>query len=435
MMADGVAVVGLWHLGSIVAAGLASYDVDTIGLDRDESVVDAMNRAEPPLFEPGLADAVRTGIDSGSLRFSADPRSIADATFVWLTADSELGDGNAVDTDSLRSLVRWFAPNVRHDAILMISSQVPTGTTESLCDELAAARPDWRARVAYIPENLRLGTAMECFHRPDWIVVGTDDAETASEVARLLAPVDREVTVTAVRTAELAKHAVNAYLATCISLANELGDLAEVLGADGLAIAQIMRNDRRIAREAPIRPGVGFSGGTLAREIQTLRELGDLNDIATPLADAVAAANTARGEKIFGGLSARMDLSNSVVAVLGVAYRPNTSTTRDSDSLRLIARLAEAGASVRVHDPVVDFSEVTLPTTVKIVANVEEAVLGAAALIVMSEHDDYRNLDLPGLLAGMSGRVIVDPHHLLTAAAEGLHAEYIAFGRATGAPR
>lgn len=435
-MPDRVAVVGLWHLGSVVASGLSSYGVDTVGLDRDESVVDGMNRAEPPLFEPGLAEAVKAGIDSGSLRFSADPGSMADATFVWLAADSELGDGDAVDTDPLLSLVRWFAPNVHTDAILMISSQVPVGTTESLRDELATARPDWRPRAAYLPENLQLGSAMERFHRPDWLVVGTDDAGTAPEVARLLAPIDREVTVTAVRTAELAKHAVNAYLATCISLANELGDLAEVLGADGLAVAGIMRNDRRIAREAPVRPGAGFSGGTLGRDIQMLRYLGDRNDVATPIADAIAAANSIRGEKVLNGLSARMDLSGAVVAVLGVAYRPNTSATRDSDSLRLIARLAETGTNVRVHDPLVDFSEVTLPPTAKVVANVEDAVLGATALVVMSEHDDYRNLDLPRLLARMTGRVVIDPHHLLTSAAQGPDAEYLAFGRAsTGARR
>ncbi|MFI1488747.1 nucleotide sugar dehydrogenase [Streptomyces sp. NPDC020747] len=430
MTADQVAIVGLWHLGSVVASGLAAYGIDTVGLDRDKTIVEGLNRAEPPLFEPGLADAVRNGMDSGSLRFDADPHSLADARFVWLTADSELDDSHVVDIQSLLSLVCWFAPHVRMDAILLISSQVPTGTTEILRDEMSRARPDWRPRVAYIPENLRLGSAIERFHHPDWLVVGADDA-TAGEVTRFLAPVQCKVTITTPRTAELAKHAINGYLATCISLANELGDLAEALGADGLMVAQIMHSDRRVAEQAPLRPGAGFSGGTLSREIQTLRDLGKRNDIATPLADAVASANQNRTAKILTELSARLDLSGAVVAILGVAYKPNSSSMRDSDSLRMISRLAKAGASVRVHDPFADVADIRLPHGARLVAAVGDAVSGASALVLMSEHDDYRNLDLPRLVASMAGRVVVDPHHLLTSAVDGLGADYVAFGRAS----
>ncbi|MFD9225950.1 hypothetical protein ACFWDI_39445 [Streptomyces sp. NPDC060064] len=196
MTADQVAVVGLWHLGSVLASGLASYGIDTIGLDRDETIIDGMNRGERPLFELGLAEAVQAGIDGGSLWFRGDSRALAEARFVWPAADSELGDNDSFDTGALRSLVYWFAPYVRPDAISLISSQVPIGTTESLRDELSRARPDWQPRVAYIPENLRLGSAIEPFHHPDWLVVGADD-ETAAEVTRLLAPIKRGATVKA----------------------------------------------------------------------------------------------------------------------------------------------------------------------------------------------------------------------------------------------
>lgn len=431
MTAPLVAVVGLWHLGSVLAGGLACHGIATVGLDRGARVVEGLNRAEPPLYEPGLTETVRDGLDSGALRFSADPEALAPARFVWLAADTDLTEDNAVDTASLVAAVDWAAPHVRPDAILLVSSQIPLGTTEALRDELARLRPDWRPRAAYLPENLRLGSAVERFHRPDWLVVGTDDDATATEVIRLLAPIDCEATVTSVRSAELAKHAVNTYLAACITLANELGDLAEVLGADGLAIARIMRSDSRIAPGAPLRPGVGFSGGTLSREVRTLRDLGRANGVPTPLADAIAVANRARGEKVYRELSARLDLDGALVAVLGVVYRPHTSATRDSDSLRLVGRLAAAGARVRVHDPYADFAEVVLPSAAALVPDVAGAAAGADALVVMSEHDAYRDLDLAALVAGMAGRIVVDPHHLLTRAAEGSGAQYLAFGRAS----
>lgn len=433
MTAPRVGVVGLWHLGTVTASGLAATGVPTVGLERDPSVAAELSQARPPLFEPGLAESVANGIARGVLRFDSDPEALRDTEFVWLAADTALDGHYSPDIGGLRGLVRWIAPHVPPAAILIVSSQAPVGTCELLRDELLAESPDWCGRVASVPENLRLGSALARFRHPDWLVIGADDDATAAAVTELLAPIEGPRIVTGLRTAELAKHAINAYLATCIGLANELGDLAEAVGADGLSIARILRSDRRVSREAPVRPGVGFSGGTLSRDLASLREVGHRHQVRTPIADAVAASNQARRHKVLAELRTRLDLSGAVVAVLGVAYRPNTDTTRDSDSLRLIDQLVGAGSQVRVHDPLV--SELRLPPGAGEVATVADAVSGADALVVMTEHDQFRQLNLSGLLPAMTTRLVVDPHHLLAGQVDALQLDYVAFGRATSGSR
>ena len=240
-----IGLIGLWHLGTVAAAGLASLGHTVRATDPDPRTVAALKHSELPVFEPGLAEAVARERAAGRLEFVASVAEAArGAEAVYITFDTPV-----------------------------VMSQVPAGTLAQLQTRLAEA-PTLAARLIYQPENLRLGRALETFLSPDFLVVGAADPDDAQEFLRLYTGISTHALPMSWESAELSKHAVNAFLASSISFANELADLAEVTGADVREVMQVLRRDRRIGPQAFLDPGPGFSGGTLARDVQTLRGLG-----------------------------------------------------------------------------------------------------------------------------------------------------------------
>jgi UDPglucose 6-dehydrogenase len=232
------------------------------------------------------------------------------------------------------------------------------------------------------------------------------------------------------------KHAINSFLATSISFANEIGLLCDSVGADGLAVAQALRMDPRIGAFARVDPGLGFSGGTLARDVQSLRHLGKTTGQQTLLLDAVLEVNRRQNGWVFATLSSTLDLAHATVGVLGLTYTPNTSTLRRSSSLEIIASLRSAGATVKAYDPEADLSELTSPPNFEVYDSPYDALVDCDALVIGTEWPEFKGLDFARLRSIMKRPLMLDPRHLLaTTDLAAMGFEYIGIGRGHLPPR
>ncbi|WP_250279961.1 nucleotide sugar dehydrogenase [Frankia sp. Cppng1_Ct_nod] len=341
-----IAVVGLWHLGCVTAASLAAAGYRVVGIDADADAVERLRDGHAPLSEPGLDDLLARQQAEGRLVVSASPAAARDVDIVWITHDVPV---DAEGRTELGALFDDAETVIRHapDAALFISAQVPVGTSEQLAAHCGLPL----AAVVYIPENLRLGQALARFARPDVTVIGASDPVTAELARTVLAPFSPDPISCDLRSAEMAKHAINTFLATSISLANELGDIAAAIGADAHVIARVMRADTRIGPGARVVPGPPFAGGTLARDVAALAALGRRTGVPTRVVDAVAEVNDARIGSLVDLLGGQMSFHDARVALIGLVYTSGTDTLRHAPGLRMAEHLRREGADVIGYDP------------------------------------------------------------------------------------
>jgi UDPglucose 6-dehydrogenase len=372
-----------------------------------------------------LDNLIERMMKAGRLSFTDSFREGLDgADFAFVSIDTPVGP----DDDSDLGPVWRAIDNIRSAGtdglVVVISAQVPVGTSELIANALGGGM-----QVAYVPEFLRLGTALETFRRADRFVIGADDSHLAARLAALYEPLGRPIRFTDVRSAEMGKHASNAWLATSVSFINQIADLCEEVGADVTEVAEILKLDMRIGQNAFLNAGVGYAGGTLGREIKALQKLGDSHHVSTELFDAVEAVNQHRMNHVMNRVRAVVPvLENVLVAVFGLTYKADTSTLRRSASLTLIGELAKAGARVSAYDPLAhlddspDLPEFTLHREPR------EALRHASTLILMSRWP----VDLPPRQAVqlMARPVLVDTgNHFDPVAARAAGFEYCGIGR------
>lgn len=425
-----VAVVGLWHLGSVTAACVAPRVESTVGWDPNPQVVTDLAAGKPPLFEPGLEEAVGAGLDGGRLRFTADlPEAVGGADVVWVTFDTPVGDDDRADEGFVEEQVRALLPHVGEGTVVLVSSQVPVGFCRRIEEALAACAGRPTATVACSPENLRLGEALAAFLHPERIVVGVaaDGARTVLEP--LLSQFSDNLLWMSLESAEMAKHALNAFLATSVAFINEVAVLGEQVGADASDVARALKSDRRIGPHAFLSPGGAFAGGTLARDVTSLLALADRTAVRAPLLAGVLDSNRSHSHWTEGALEAMLGgVGGRTVAVLGLAYKPGTDTLRRSAGLALCRWLAAGGAAVRAFDPAVK----RLPsdvTGVELCGTAREAWVGADALVVATAWPQFAALTADELLADMATALVVDPGRALAPALQGRPGlEYAAVG-------
>jgi UDPglucose 6-dehydrogenase len=401
-----LAVYGLWHLGCVTAACAASAGHSVVGLDPDAARVAELGQGRPPLAEPGLPELLRAGLAGGTLGFTTEPsRALAGADLLWLTFDTPIDERNEPDAAFLRRRLDDVANAIAPGTLVVVSSQVPVGFTGAL------AR-DWQARglrYACSPENLRLGRAIEAFRRPDRIVVGIRDPGDRPMLADLLRPFSERIEWMSIESAEMTKHAVNAFLATSVAFANEVARLCEVSGADAKEVERGLRSERRIGPHAYLSPGAPFAGGTLARDLRALEALAEQQGRPAPLLAAVGRSNEAHGEWLRAKITASLvDAHDAVVAVLGLAYTPGTSTLRGSAALATCAWLAGRGVRVQAHDPAVT----ALPPGlggVRLCDSARAALEGADLALLATGWPEYRALGVGDVLAWMRRPQVLDP--------------------------
>ncbi|MHB8642695.1 MAG: nucleotide sugar dehydrogenase [Gaiellaceae bacterium] len=402
-----ITVTGIWHQGAVLSACLADLGHQVVGVCADEPEAQRLQQGDAPVPEPELRETILRNVAAGRLEYTTDlPRALAGCELVFISTDTPVRDDDSPDTAPLYELAGRIRDAGSGAVTLCVSAQVPVGTTEELA---ALVRSGGSLRLegyAYVPEFLQLGTAVESFRAADRIVVGADDPATAERVAALYRPLERPVVLTTVRTAELAKHAANAFLATSISFVNEIADIAGAVDADPFAVADILRLDRRIGPHAYLSPGLGFAGGTLGREVRTLQQLGDRHDLDLRLAAAVLGVNDARSARLLERIRAGLDgLGGRRVALHGLTYKPGTPTLRRAASLELAAALTDGGASVRAFDPLATGAGADLgPITLG--ADIYDAAREADAVVLLAPTDD--TVDLARLRREMRGDLLVD---------------------------
>lgn len=410
-----IGIIGLWHQGVVGAGCFAQMGHEVTAADADMTRVKQLQAGRAPIYEPGLDDLLRRELASGRLQFTNDMaacvRGCRDVLFMF---DTPVNDRDESDLTEFFEAARAVTPHLVEDSVVVVTAQVPVGTCDRLRDLIRQARPGLRFDVAYIPENLRLGAAIERFLEPALPVIGADGVTTFQRVARIFAGTKAQWHHVPVRTAEMTKHALNGFLATCISFANEIGNLCDEVGADAVKIAEVLRLEPRVGSKAMLFPGLGFSGGTLARDMQTLRRIGAEHHLPTPLLDGVWEANARQNGMVLRKLLKQFGTLKSIrVAVLGLTYKPGTSTLRRSAALEIIGQLVREGAVVTATDPKADRAELARATGFVFYERPEDAIEGADAVVLITPWPEYRDLPWASLRSLMRGGVFVDTANLL----------------------
>ena len=410
-----VCVLGIWHLGSVYSACLADLGYSLVGWDRDAEKVARLNKSIPPLFEPGLEELLTKNILSKNLAYTTDlGYALREAHYVLMTFDTPVDAKDEVDLSPIFETTTEAAKYLENGSILIVSSQVPIGTCEQIKSLIKQQNPGLEVDIAYSPENLRLGQAVERFKNPDRIVIGADNTSTLNKVEKFLDVIKAPKVRMNLRTAEMTKHTLNAFLATTISFANEIANLCDELGADALNVAAALQSDERIGHKLPLNPGLAFAGGTLARDLKVLKNLGDKFGYETHLVDAVLKVNEQQNklvirklEKVYGSIK------GLTIGVLGLAYKAGTSTLRRSAALEIIQDLTGSGAIVKAYDPKAALEEVELHKEFEFCATPYVVAKDSDALVIVTDWPEFKNLDFNLIKSSMKKPVLIDGKNML----------------------
>jgi UDPglucose 6-dehydrogenase len=431
-----VTMIGAGYVGLVSGACFADFGHHVTCVDKDAQKVAALNRGEIPIFEPGLADLVEANVRQERLRFAVDTASVAtaEAVFIAVGTPSRRGDGHA-DLSFVYDAVREIAPLLSASVVVITKSTVPVGTGDEIERILRDARPDADIQVVSNPEFLREGAAIQDFKHPDRIVVGTDDMRARAVVAELYRPLylnASPIFYVNRRTAELIKYAANAFLATKITFINEVADLCEQVGADVNEVARGMGLDNRIGGKF-LHAGPGFGGSCFPKDTTALLKTAQDHGVALRIVEAVASVNDQRKRAMARKVVAALDGSvrGKTVAVLGLTFKPNTDDTRDSPAIPLIAALQDQGATVRAYDPAGMEQAKPQLSGVQFCSGAYVAAQGAHAIVIATEWEQFRALDLNRLKSVMAQPVIVDLRNIYRAdEMKRAKFKYVAVGRA-----
>jgi UDPglucose 6-dehydrogenase len=409
-----IAMIGTGYVGLVSGACFSDFGHDVTCVDKDGAKIDALRRGVMPIFEPGLAQLVERNVRDGRLTFATDLRegvAGADAIFIAVGTPSRRGDGHA-DLSYVLGAAREIAGALIGPAVVVTKSTVPVGTGDEVERILREVAPDAQAWVVSNPEFLREGAAIEDFKRPDRIVVGAEDeaaAEVMREIYRPLYLNKAPLLFTSRRTAELIKYAANAFLATKITFINEMADLCEIVGADVQDVSRGIGLDNRIGAKF-LHAGPGYGGSCFPKDTLALLKTAEDHGAPLRIVEAVAKVNDARkramGRKIVQAMGG--DARGKTIALLGLTFKPNTDDMRDAPSLSIVQSLEDAGATVRGYDPEGAEQARPLMPRVAFFDNAYAAAEGADAVVLVTEWDVLRALDLSRLARTMAQPVFVD---------------------------
>jgi len=409
-----VAMIGTGYVGLVSGACFADFGHKVTCVDKDAGKIDALKRGEIPIYEPDLDRLVASNVREGRLDFStelAGPVSEAEAVFIAVGTPSRRGDGHA-DLSYVYSAAREIAAALSGFTVVITKSTVPVGTGDEVERIIHDTRPDADVSVVSNPEFLREGAAIQDFKHPDRIVVGINDDRARQTISDLYRPLylnQAPILYTGRRTAELIKYAANAFLATKITFINEIADLCEKVGADVQEVARGIGLDNRIGGKF-LHAGPGYGGSCFPKDTQALIKTAQDYEVPLRIVEAVVAVNDTRkramARKVSGAFGGT--LRGKTVAVLGLTFKPNTDDMRDAPSIPLITALQDMGAKVRAHDPEgMEQSKAVLPDVVYCDGPYACAE-NADALVIVTEWEQFRALDLERLKDTMAAPVVID---------------------------
>jgi UDPglucose 6-dehydrogenase len=409
-----IAMIGTGYVGLVSGACFADFGHYVTCIDKDADKIAALQRGEIPIYEPGLNELVASNVAAGRLDFSLDLKvavAEAEAVFIAVGTPSRRGDGHA-DLSYVRAAAREIAQYLKGFTVVITKSTVPVGTGDDVERIITETNPNADVIVASNPEFLREGAAIRDFKHPDRIVVGTEDERARKVIAEIYRPLylnQAPIMYTGRRTAELIKYAANAFLATKITFINEIADLAERAGADIQDVARGIGLDNRIGGKF-LHAGPGFGGSCFPKDIRALVKTGQDHEAPLRIIEAVLAVNDTRKRAMARKVAAALggNLRGRTIGVLGLTFKPNTDDMREAPSIPLITALQDLGAVVRAYDPVgMEQAKRELPD-VTYCDSTYSCAANADALVIVTEWEQFRALDLNRLKEEMAQPVIVD---------------------------
>ncbi len=409
-----IAMIGTGYVGLVSGACFADFGHDVTCIDNNQSKIDSLKAGKMPIWEPGLEALVQSNVERGRLRFTTDLKAGvkgADAVFIAVGTPARRGDGHA-DLTYVFAAVRELAAALDRPAVVVTKSTVPVGTGDEIARILAEEGAPVGTVVASNPEFLREGAAIADFKHPDRIVVGAEDEHARDVLREIYRPLflnKAPILFTGRRTAELTKYAANAFLAVKISFINEIADLCEAVGGDVQDIARGIGLDNRIGPKF-LHPGPGYGGSCFPKDTLALLQTAEAAGVKQRIVGTVVDVNDKRKQAMAGRVADALggSVEGKTIGILGLAFKPNTDDMRDAPSIPLVQALLEQGAKVVAYDPAAMTQAAPLLPGMECATTAEAVADGADALVIVTEWDEFRALDLEKLAKTMRGQVLVD---------------------------
>ena len=403
-----IAMIGTGYVGLVSGACFSDFGHDVVCVDKDAGKIERLNREEIPIFEPGLEALIAKNTAAGRLSFTTDLAQAVDgaeAIFIAVGTPTRRGDGHA-DLTYVTAAAEEIGKALTGYAVVVTKSTVPVGTNRIVAETIRAANPAAKFDVASNPEFLREGAAIDDFMRPDRVVIGVESEKARKVMAELYRPLslrDFPVVYTGLESAEMIKYAANAFLATKITFINEIAALCERVGADVKAVAKGMGMDGRIGDKF-LHAGPGYGGSCFPKDTKALARIGQDHSVPLQIVEAVIKVNDEVKRRMIDKILDACDgsLRDKVITVLGVTFKPNTDDMRDAPSLTIVPALVGAGAKVRVCDPQGHHEGSALLPGVKWLDNPYQAAAGADLVVLLTEWNEFRGLDLSRLARKMA---------------------------------
>ena len=409
-----IAMIGTGYVGLVSGACFSEFGIDVVCVDKDAAKIAAIQSGRMPIYEPGLDDLVERNAGAGRLSFSTElgpAVSGADAVFIAVGTPSRRGDGHA-DLSYVFAAAEEIAQALDRYTVVVTKSTVPVGTGRKVAERIRAVRPDADFDVASNPEFLREGSAIGDFMRPDRVVIGTSSARAREVMGRIYRPlylIERPILFTRLETSELIKYAANSFLAVKITFINEIADLCEKVGADVHDVAKGIGLDGRIGAKF-LHPGPGYGGSCFPKDtlalVRTAQEAGSPMRIVETVVDVNDWRKQAMASRVVEACGGT--IAGKTIAVLGLTFKPNTDDMRESPSLAILPALQAGGATVRAYDPEGMEEARKLLEGIEYCPGPYETMAGADALVIVTEWNAFRSLDLARVKASLREPVVVD---------------------------
>ncbi len=422
-----ISVVGLWHLGSVISNCIAQKGIDVVGYDRDELVIRGLQKGNLPIFEPGLQEMLANNLENSRISFTSDPASISTSDLIWVSYDTPVDENDIADTFFVEKELTLLFPHIKNGSIILISSQMPVGSVKKLESLLSETFPDVHASFAISPENLRLGKAIDVFMNPDRIVIGIRKPEDKLKLAVVLESITTSLVWMGVESAEMTKHAINAFLATSVVFINELAILCERVGANAREVEAGLKSEFRIGPKAYLRPGSAFAGGTLARDVRYLIQKQKEFDLSSIFFSGIIESNEEHKSWIQQKLSFLFEnLENTTIGILGLTYKPGTDTLRRSLAIELCYWLNRKNVHIIAYDPALKSLPPELSSFITLVDSGESVLEQSAAVVVATECPEFKSIKIDSFA---TQSYVLDPNGFLGFSFDSGNIKYLSIGK------
>ncbi|MEA1882343.1 MAG: UDP-glucose/GDP-mannose dehydrogenase family protein [Candidatus Marinimicrobia bacterium] len=414
-----ITIVGTGYVGLVSGGGISEFGHHVTCTDIDQNKINQLKSGEIPIYEPGLASLVKRNVRNGRLHFSSDvPQAIRNANVIFIAVGTPQGNNGEADLEAVETVAKTIGENLNGYKIVCTKSTVPIGTGKRIEDIIRSVNPDADFDYVSNPEFLREGAAVKDFIHPDRVVLGARTSKAIKVMREVYRPLyinETPIISTSVETAEMIKYAANAYLALKISYINEIANLCEAVGADVHEVARAMGLDGRISPKF-LHPGPGFGGSCFPKDIHALAATGRNNDSSLPTIEAAITTNESQKSRMVTKLKRLMndDLNGKSVAVLGLAFKPQTDDVREAASRVIIPKMVESGVTVCAYDPIAMDNFKNHHPDIQYCDSWQAAVKGTDACVILTEWNEFRGMDLNELKSLMNTPVILDTKNILS---------------------